>query len=112
MVTHSPSLHAKQSAGFDQTLAKAGRQLIELAGPPGPGQDPEAPGQGRGRDSRHPEAPMGSARVITATLAGDEPAELRLRGGIGAEARASLEDELFGKRILFTDKDTTGPDRR
>jgi hypothetical protein len=29
-VTHSEDLHAKQSAGFDQTLAKARRQLDSL----------------------------------------------------------------------------------
>ncbi len=32
IVTHSPNLHAKQSQGFEQTLAKAHRQLAELSG--------------------------------------------------------------------------------
>ena len=32
VLTHSPTLHAKQSAGLDQTLAKATRALAELAG--------------------------------------------------------------------------------
>ena len=31
VMTHSPTLHAAQSRGFDQTLAKAGHQLGELA---------------------------------------------------------------------------------
>src|SRR5207247_157439 len=32
VLTHSPSLHAQQSRGFDQTLAKARRRLAELQG--------------------------------------------------------------------------------
>jgi len=32
-------------------------------------------------------------------------AELRLGFSTSAKARAALEDELFGKRILFTDHD-------
>lgn len=43
-------------------------------------------------------------RVITATVTGDEPAELRLHWRTDTRARHALEDELFGKRILFTDK--------
>jgi hypothetical protein len=31
VLTHSPTLYAKQQAGFDQTLAKATRMLGELA---------------------------------------------------------------------------------
>ena len=43
------------------------------------------------------------SRVITTTLAGDDPAELRLDYRTKPKARAVLEEELFGKRILFTD---------
>ena len=32
LLTHSPTLHAKQAAGLDQTLAKASGALAELAG--------------------------------------------------------------------------------
>src|SRR6266568_1808276 len=50
-------------------------------------------------------APRWVARVIKTTLTGNDPAELRLSFGTGEEARAALEEELFGKRILFSDKD-------
>ncbi len=58
VVTHSDNLHDKQSAGFDQTLAKARRQLCELAASPRPRPHPQAPREGRGRDRRHLEAQM------------------------------------------------------
>ncbi len=43
--------------------------------------------------------------MISISLSGEKPPELRLSFETSAEARAALEDELFGKRILFTDKD-------
>jgi hypothetical protein len=51
-------------------------------------------------------APRWVSRVITWKLAGKSPAELRLRFGTDDKARATLEEELFGKRILFSDKGT------
>jgi len=51
--------------------------------------------------------PRWVSRVISTTLTGNEPADLRLRFGTKPKARAALEDELFGKRILFTDKTDT-----
>jgi transposase len=42
--------------------------------------------------------------VTTGTLTGDSAAELRQRFATNDAARAALEDELFGKRILFSDK--------
>ena len=44
-------------------------------------------------------------RVISTKLSGEEPAELRLSWAVNDNAVAELEDELFGKRILFTDRD-------
>ncbi|MGH9012686.1 MAG: IS1634 family transposase [Acidimicrobiia bacterium] len=104
VVTHSENLHDKQSRGFDQTLAKARRQLSGLAAR-----------LARGR-TRKPRAkveaeiaeilkPRWLSRVISTTLVGEAPAELRLTWRTKPAARAALEDELFGKRILFTDKD-------
>ncbi|EQD28099.1 transposase-like protein, partial [mine drainage metagenome] len=49
-------------------------------------------------------APRWVARVITWTLSGGSPATFRLRFAVNEAARAALEEELFGKRILFTDK--------
>ena len=103
VVTHSATLHDKQSAGFDQTLAKARRQLSELAARLARGKTR------RTRDRVEAEiaaivAPRWVARVISTTLSGGSPAELRLRWRTNPAARAALEAELFGKRVLFSDK--------
>jgi transposase len=103
VVTHSEGLHAKQSAGFEQTLAKAYRQLTGL-------QRRLARGKTR-KDKEKVQAevaqilgPRWVSRVISTTLTGEEPAELRLRYRTKPQARAALEDEIFGKRVLFSDK--------
>jgi transposase len=103
VVTYSENLHDKQSRGFDQTLAKARRQLAELAAR-----------LSRGK-TRKPKDKVADEiatilkarwlkRVISTTLSGTEPAELRLVWRTKPTARADLEEEIFGKRILFTDK--------
>ncbi len=43
-------------------------------------------------------------QVVQTTLAGDNPAELRLGFATSASARSALEEDIFGKRILFSDK--------
>ena len=104
VVCHSEGLHAKQSRGFDQTLAKACRQLADVQA---------RLARGKTRKSKEKVeaeiaqilAPRWCSRVISITLTGDEPAELRLSFTVEANARAALEAELFGKRILFTDHD-------
>lgn len=104
VVTHSQNLHDKQARGFDQTLAKARRQLTELAA---------RLARGKTRKSREGvEAeiakilrPRWLDRVISTSLTGDKPAELRLTWRTKPTARAALEAEVFGKRILFTDHD-------
>jgi len=103
VVTHSQNLHAKQSQGFDQTLAKAHRGLAELSARLGRGKTRKS------RDAVDTEIaailkPRWLSRVISTALAGDAPAELRLSFRTDAKARAALEAELFGKRVLFTDK--------
>ena len=103
VVTHSQNLHDKQVRGFEQTLTKARRQLGEI-------QARLARGRTRKpRDKVEAEIaevlkPRWLSRVITTTLTGDEPAELRLTWRTDPRSRQALEDELFGKRILFTDK--------
>ena len=100
---HSDGLHEKQSRGFDQTLAKANRQLTAL-------EDRLA--RGRTRKSKEKVeaeiaailAPRWVSQVIAWTLDGESPAELRLSFHTKQAARAALEERLFGKRILFTDK--------
>ncbi len=104
VVTHSQNLHNKQSRGFDQTLAKARRQLGELAARLERGKTRKQ------RDKVEAEIaailkPRWLHRVIDTTLSGESPTELRLTAHTNQTARAGLEDELFGKRILFTDRD-------
>ena len=54
--------------------------------------------------------PRWVADIITVTLTGDKPADLRLAWRSDARARARLEARLFGKRILFTNRDWPVPD--
>jgi len=102
IVTHSDSFHQQQSRGFDQTLAKAHRQLTELAQRLSRGKTR------RDRDSVEAEIaqivrPRWVSRVIGTTLTGSSPSELVLTFVVDLTARKQLEDEIFGKRILFTD---------
>lgn len=104
VVTHSANLHAKQSQGFDQTLAKARRQLSEIAARLSRGKTRKA------RDKVEAEIaavlkPRWVSRVISTTLTGQTPTELRLTWRTLPKARTELETELFGKRVLVTDKD-------
>ncbi len=103
VVCHSENLHAKQSQGFDQTLATAARQLQGLAARLARGKT-RKPKDNVAAEIAAILKPRWLARVISTTLTGDAPAELRLTWRTKPKARAALEDELFGKRILFTDK--------
>ena len=77
LLTHSDTLHARQSRGFDQTTGKATRKLAELAAR-----------LERGRTRRDRAAveaniakitrPRWLNRVLTTTLTGDKPSQLRL----------------------------------
>jgi len=104
VVTHSQNLHDKQIRGFEQTMAKARRQLAATAA---------RLRRGKGRKSKEQvEAeiarilkPRWLGRVLSTTLSGEGPSELRLVYRTKPKALAELEDELFGKRILFTDRD-------
>ena len=105
ILTHSPELHASQAAGFaGTTLAKAGKKLDELAAT-----------LARGR-TRRPREKVQAAieaiiakpwvrRVITWQLDGDQPKDLRLTWALDADARAALEEEVFGKHVLITGHD-------
>jgi transposase len=104
IVTHSPTFHARQARGFEQTLAKARRQLTAL-------QARLARGRTRkDRDGVQAEIdqilrPRWLHRVLTVTLTGQAPPGLQLTFRTSAPARRALENEVFGKRILFTDRD-------
>ena len=105
LLTHSPNLHAKQARGFDQTLAKATRSLTELA---------RVLDGGKGRRDRSAldaqitriTRPRWLARVLTSTVTGTEPGNMALSWKVDTAARRALETELFGKRLLVTDRQT------
>jgi transposase len=103
VLTHSPTLHTAQSRGFDQTLATANVKLSELA-------EVLARGQTR-RPKAKVEAEIAQItrdpwvrRVISWELTGDTPPEHRLTWTIDDHARTGLEAEVFGKRVLITDR--------
>ena len=103
VVCHSDGLHEKQSRGFDQTLAKVHRQLAVV-------RDRLARGRTRkAKEKVEAEiaailAPRWVARVVSTRLTGEAPSALRLSFRTGEKARSALEEEIFGKRILFSDK--------
>ena len=104
ILTHSPTLHEKQVAGFAQTLAKALAKLAELA-------DTLARGKARRTtdqltaDIKTITADSWLRRVLEWTVEGDTPATHRLTVTVNEQARQDLEDEVFGKRVLVTTRD-------
>lgn len=104
VLTHSPTLHDKQVRGFDQTLAKAGARLDDLAATLArgktrrPREQVEAEIAGICRDTW-------ARRVIGWELTGDTPPEYRLSWHIDTRARKKLAGEVFGKRVLITDRE-------
>jgi transposase len=103
IVTHSNTFHERQVRGFSQTLAAAVRRLGELS------SRLERGHTRRKRIEVESEiaeilAPRWLARVISVELTGARPADLRLGFLVDTLARRRLEREIFGKRILFTDR--------
>lgn len=104
VVTHSEKFHQKQSRGFAQTLAKATAQLSDLA--------QRLSRRKSRRKRREVEAeikeilrPRWLNRVLRVELSGATPADLALDYALDEEALGALEDEVFGKRVLVTDRD-------
>jgi transposase len=105
ILTHSPTLHAGQSRGFDQTLAKTEAKLAELAA---------RLQRGKTRRTRDAVAVEITSickdtwvrQVLIWELGGDTPSALRLSWRIDEKARTALEAELFGKRVLVTNRDS------
>jgi len=104
ILTHSPTLHAAQSAGFDQTLTKATRALNELAATLARGKTRRGPDAVQAEVARITH-PRWVTRVLTTELTGSTPATMRLTWHIDPAARRALETEIFGKRLLVTDHD-------
>jgi transposase len=105
VLTHSPTLHAAQSRGLDQTLTKTRARLAELQARLARGNTR------RPRDKVEADIaaickPRWVSDIITVTFTGDDPSTFRLSWRTNHHARTKLEQRLFGKRILFTNRDT------
>jgi transposase len=103
IITHSASFHQRQSRGFDQTLTKARQQLAELQARLARGRTRKTTAAIQTEIDKIL-APRWLERVITTTLTGDTPATRRLTWRTDTRARNRLEAEIFGKRILFTNR--------
>src|SRR5665811_1953655 len=104
ILTHSPTLHDAQVAGFTQTLTKAQAKLAVLA-------DTLARGKTR-RTTAAVNAEIDKItgdtwlrRVLICELTGTTGATHRLSVTVDETAREALEEEVFGKRVLVTTHD-------
>lgn len=104
VVTHSPTFHTAQARGFAQTLAEARRRLGELQARLARGNTRKARA-GVETEIAAICRPRWVGRVIDVTLTGQTPAEMRLTWTTNQTARRRLAAEIFGKRILFTNRD-------
>lgn len=104
VLTHSPTLHQAQSRGFDQTLASASARLAELADTLARGKTRRPPAKIETEINQITRDPW-VKRVINWELTGDTPSEHRLTFHVDDQARANLEEEIFGKRVLITNRD-------
>jgi transposase len=105
ILTHSPELHQAQARGFDgTTLAAAGKKLDELAATLARGKT-RRPRQKVEAEIEAITRKPWVRRVITWHLDGEQPKDLRLAWDIDPDARAALEEEIFGKHVLITSHD-------
>jgi len=105
ILTHSPELRDSQARGFDgTTVAKAGKKLDELAATLARGKTRRSKDKVQAEIAAITGKPW-VRRVITWQLSGSQPKDLRLTWHVDQDARAALEDELFGKHVLITDHD-------
>jgi transposase len=104
ILTHSPTFHTRQARSFAQTLAKAERQLSALAARLARGHT-RRPRQQVLAEINDITGPRWVSRVLQVTLTGTRPPRLRLSWQVDSQARQVLEAEIFGKRILFTNRD-------
>lgn len=104
VLTHSPTLHQAQSRGLDQALAKAGARLDDLAATLARGKTRRDTAAVTDQITGILKNPW-AARVITWHLTGDTPPTHRLDWSIDPAARKQLENEVFGKRVLITNRE-------
>src|SRR5487761_1117422 len=105
ILTHSPDLHESQARGFTgTTLAKAGKKLDELAATLARGKPRRSKDKVEAEIAKITAKPW-VRRVIAWQLSGEQPRDLRLSWSVDQDARAALEEEIFGKHVLITSHD-------
>jgi transposase len=104
ILTHSDTFHLRQARGFEQTLAKARRRLADLQARLARGRT-RRPRQAVEAEITEILKPRWLSRMITWQLTGDSPASLRLHWRSDPAAKRRLAREVFGKRLLFTDRE-------
>lgn len=104
ILTHSPTLHQKQAAGFAQTLAKAQAKLADLTDTLKRGKSRRTTEELTDHIASITRDPW-LRRVLDYELTGTTPATHRLKVSISTNAHHELQDEMFGKRILVTTHD-------
>jgi transposase len=104
ILTHSDTFHLRQARGFEQTLAKARRRLADLQARLARGRT-RRPRQAVEAEITEILKPRWLSRIITWQLTGDSPASLRLHWRSDPAAKRHLAREVFGKRLLFTDRE-------
>lgn len=104
ILTHSATLHAAQSRAFADELSTAVRELDGLAAALAAGTHRGDRAQVRSEIARVTRGRR-AERVLTTTLSGTHPGELRLTWQVDQAAVTRLVDEFFGKQILVTDHD-------
>jgi transposase len=103
IVTHSDRFHQAQARGFEQTLTTARRRLGALQARLARGKT-RRPRAAVEAEIRQLLAPRWLDRVISWDLQGSDPPSLRLSWRTDPAAKRRLASEVFGKRILFTDR--------
>ncbi len=101
VVSHSERFHARQRRGLAQTLLKARRQLWQLRGVVERGKHRMDEGKLKAR-TEEIRRPRWLKEILI--VEGDLAAR-RLRFRIDAGALERLDRELFGKRLIFSDRD-------
>ncbi|HZI95914.1 MAG TPA: IS1634 family transposase, partial [Actinomycetales bacterium] len=104
VLTHSPTLHTAQQVGFAQTLAKAVGKLTELVETLARGKTRRPAVKVKAQIAAITADPW-LRRVLHCELTGATPAEHRLTVTVDEKAQDALEAEVFGKRILITNRE-------
>ena len=102
LVFHSRALRAAQERALAGDVASATRRLTELAAALSAGSVHRPREQVAAEIARITRFRFVD-RVLSTTLTGTEPGELRLRWSVDEAARARLNAELFGTQVLVTD---------